>query len=306
MKIIRRELFRRHTLPEMNAFLPSERYFDPEYGRLSAYFSKLYILIGQDSFQYSILDTETNTFAAVADFRLPTSLKSPEVYHTEILKLISEEDALGKKYPSVVLGLDTPQHTIVPSPLYDPLQNGKYLEFNFGIAAPGQVRTDRLEEIDAFNVYGVSQGLFDIIMENYSGAAIVHRSSAFIKAVYHHRKINSESEGIYLNVKEQSVDLASFDGNRLVFFNSYACTGKEDMLYYTLYAIEQLNLRPDHIHLFIYGNLDFGSESHRLLEQYMRQVLFSGRLDLWNYSPLLGQVPAHRYQELYALALCGS
>jgi len=290
----------------MNAFISSDRYFDPQSGRLSAYFSKLFILIGQESVQYCILDTERNNFVALANFRLPASPKTPEVFYGELVKLISEEDALMKKYPSVVLGLDTPQHTIVPSPLYDPLQNSKYLEFNFGMTAHGQVRADHLEEIDASNIYGIPQGLLDIIRENYRDAAVVHRSSAFIRAIYNHQKMNSESKGIYLNVKEQSIDLASIEGNHLVFFNSYTFSGKEDMLYYTLYAMEHLSLRPDNVELFISGMLDNESESHRLLGQYIKQLSFPDRLNLWNYSPLLEQSPAHRYQELYALALCGS
>jgi hypothetical protein len=290
----------------MNAFISSDRYFDPQSGRLSAYFSKLFILIGQESVQYCILDTERNTFVTLADFRLPVPPRTPEVLYAELVKLISEEEALKKAYPSVVLGLDTPQHTMVPSPLYDPMQNSKYLEFNFGMTAHGQVRTDQLEEIDAFNIYGIPKGLLDIVRENYRDAAVVHRSSAFIRAIYNHRKINSESQGVYLNVKEQSIDLASIEGKRLVFFNSYTFSGKEDILYYILYAMEQLNLSADNVKLYISGMLDTESESHRLLGQYIKQLSFADRLNLWNYSPLLEQSPAHRYHELYALALCGS
>lgn len=290
----------------MSAFVSPDRYFDPESGRLSAYFSKLFILAGKESLQYCILDTERNTFIALADFRLPSSPKAPEVFYAEISKLISEEDSLKKKYPSVVIGLDTPLHTMVPTSLYDPGQKTKYLEFNFGMSGNSQIRTDQLEELDAFNVYGIPQGLLDVVLANYGEAALFHRSSSFIRAIYHHQKINPSPGCIYLNVREQSIDLASIDGGRLVFFNSFTCDGKEDMLYYTLYAMEQLNLRPDSSRVIISGLIDIDSESQRLFAQYINAVSFSARLDLWNYSPLLNQAPAHRYMDLYALALCGS
>jgi hypothetical protein len=290
----------------MNAFISPDRYFDPESGHLSAYFSKLFILIGQESLQYSILDTEKNTFVALADFRLPSSPKSPEAFYNDISRVIAEEDALKKKYPSVVIGIDTPFHTMVPSPLFDSGQSNKYLEFNFGMTDYGQVSAEKLEEIDACNVYAIPQGILDIVRVNFREAALFHRSSALIRAIYHHQKISPGPAGVFLNVREQYIDLTSFENGRLVYFNSFSCTGKEDMLYYTLYAFEQLNLRPDTVELYISGIMDSGSESHRLLEQYIHAVSFCGSLNFWDYSPMLGQLPAHRYQELYALALCGS
>jgi hypothetical protein len=290
----------------MNAFISHDRYFDPESGRLSAYFSKLFILIGQESLQYGILDTEKNTFVAVADIRLPSSPRTPEAFYTEISRLISEEEALKKKYPSVVIGLDTPMHTLVPAPLYDSGQSNKYLEFNFGVSGNSQVSSDRLEEIDAYNVYAIPRGLLDVVHVNYREAALFHRTSATIRSIYNHQKINPKPAGLFLNVREQFIDLISIEGGRLAYFNSFSCTSKEDMLYYTLYALEQLNMRPDTVQLIISGIIDNGSESHQLLEQYIHEVSFADGLNLWDYSPLLGQLPVHRYQELYALALCGS
>jgi hypothetical protein len=291
---------------EMSAFLSPDRYFDPESGRLSAYFSKLFILTGHESLQFCVLDTEKNRFVALADFRLPSSPKTPELFYSEISRLFSEEEALKKKYPSVVIGLDTPLHTLVPTPLFDPGQYSKHLEFNFGMTGTGQVRADQLEEIDAFNVYQIPQGLLDVLQASFGDAALFHRSSALIRAIYNHQKMNPSPAGVYLNVRELSIDLASLDGGRLVFFNSYSCAGKEDMLYYTLYVLEQLNLRPDATQLYVSGRIEDGSESFRLLEQYIHPVLFPGRINLWEYSPLLNQLPDQRYQELYALALCGS
>ena len=143
----------------MSAFILHDRYFDPESGRISSYFCQLFILIGQESLQYCILDTEKNTFIALADYRLPASPKTPEIFYSHLSQLISEEEILLKKYPSVVIGIDTPMHTLVPSPLFDTGQMTKYLEFNFRLPDGCQVRSDRVEEIDAYNIYGIPAGI---------------------------------------------------------------------------------------------------------------------------------------------------
>ena len=91
-------LHKYQILPEMSAFKSFERYIDPESGRLSSYFSKLFILIGDASLQYCLLDTDRNTFVALADFRLPSLPKSKEAFYAEISQLLSEDDLLKKKY----------------------------------------------------------------------------------------------------------------------------------------------------------------------------------------------------------------
>ena len=290
----------------MNAFILQNRYLDPESGRISAYFSKLFILVGQASLQYCILDTEKNTFVALADFHLSSSPKTPDSFYSEISQLISQEEMLQKKYPSVVIGIDTTLHTLVPAPFFDSGQSNKYLGFNFGFNANEQVSADRIEEVDAYNIYAIPPGYLDVLHGNYREAAVFHRASALIRAIFYHHKKNPGQASLFLNIREQFVDLVSFEGGRLVYFNSYACLGKEDILYYTLYTLEQLKMSADTVQLFISGMLDAGSDSHLLLEQYIHMVSFSESLGSFAYSPLLKQMPAHRYEELYALALCGS
>jgi len=289
----------------MNAFNLYDRYFDPESGRISSYFCQLFILIGQESLQFCILDTEKNTFIALADYRLPIPPKTPEIFYSQLDQLIAGEELLLKKYPSIVIGIDTPWHTLVPSPLFDIGQEIKYLELNFRLPDGCQVRSERVEEIDAYNIYGFLPGLRDIIQKHFREAAFVHRSSALIRAVYQHYKNKPGPECVFLQVRDQFIDLVAFKENHLAFFNSFPCRSKEDILYFTLYTIDKLKLRPDAVQLFITGMMDAGSDSYLLLEQYIRTISFTGRPGSFNYSPLLSQAPSHRYQELYAIALCG-
>jgi len=262
-------------------------------------------MIGEESFQYCILDTEKNTFIALADYRLPVAPESPEIFYAQLGRLIAEEARLLKSYPSVVIGIDTPWHTLVPSALFETDQAGKYLGFNFRLPADCKVQSERIPEIDAFHIYGFHPGLMEIIRQYYRDAAIFHRSTALIKAIYHHQA-NADPSGIFLNVRDQFIDIIKFGSNKPVFFNSFPCRSKEDVLYFTLYTIEQLKLRPDSVQLAVCGMMDAGSDLYLLLERYIRTVTFTGRINSLNYSPLLNQAPLHRYTELFALALCGS
>jgi len=290
----------------MSAFILHDRYFDPEAGRISSYFCQLFILIGQQSLQYTILDTDKNMFIALADYQLPSAPKTPEIFYSQIRELISEDEILQKKYHSVVIGLDSATHTLVPSPLFDKEQVKKYLEFNLIIQDDCMISAELIEEIDAYNIYGYPPGLKEVIQKYFKESAVVHRSSAFLRAAYHHHKINPGLSDVFLQVREQYIDLVVFNDDKLVFFNAFPFRTKEDLLYFTLYTIEQLRLSPDSLQLILSGLIDAGSESFLLLEQYIRNISFAGYLSNFRFSALISQAPSHRHQELFALALCGS
>jgi hypothetical protein len=287
----------------MSNYILHDRYYDPEAGRISSYFCRLFVLIRPESLQYCILDTEKNAFIALAEYRIPSALKSNEFPYSQLHNLISGEEALQKKYPSVVIGFDTPFHTLVPSPLFESHMITQYMDFNFRLPDGCQVNADRIEEIDAFNIYGFMPDLNDISRKYFSDAAVVHSTSALIRAMNLDHKNNPDPSTVFLHDRGQFIDLAYFEEGRPVFYNSFPCRSKEDLLYFTLYTLEQLKIRPDSVRLSLSGAIDPGSDSCQLLEQYIRTITFTGPIGSFNYSALLQQAPAHRYRDLFALAL---
>jgi hypothetical protein len=290
----------------MSAFILHDRYIDPEAGRVSSLSCQFFILIGQDSLQYCLLDPEKNTFIALADYRLPDIPKTREAFYTQVGQLITGEEMFRNNYASVVTGIDTPWHTLVPSALYDAGHLEKYLGFNFRLPEGCRVVSDKIEELDAFNIFGYLPGPGELIRERFPGAALVHPSTALVRAVYRHHQVNPDAARIFLNSRKDTIDLVAFNGNRLAFFNSFSARSREDVLYFTLYAIDQLRLRPDAVQLILAGNMDPGSETCLLLEEYIGTVSFASRPDLFAYSPLFDNLPGHHYQDLFAMALCGS
>lgn len=289
----------------MSAFILHDRFIDPGTGRISSYFCQLFVLLGQDSLQYAILDTDKNAFIAMADFRMAELPVSPAEFYKHLDLLLSSEEALHKKYPSVVIGIDSSFHTLVPEALFDKDTLAEYLGFNFKLPDDLITGYDRITEADASNLFGYDKHLAGIAERNFQGAVMVHRSTAFIKAAHQQYIQSGNPRGICLNIRNPFIDIVAFEGNRIVFFNSFACTSKEDVLYFTLYTFEQLNLRPESVALSLCGSIDAGSEIFRTLEEYIRQVSFTTLPGPYTYSPLITQASAHVYTELFGLALCG-
>jgi hypothetical protein len=293
-------------MPPMMAYILHDRYSDPEAGQISSYFCQLFILVAEDSVQYCLLDTERNKFIALADYRLPEAEKPTGISYALFDRLISEEELLRKKYPSVVIGFHTPFHTLVPSSLYDSSHLSEYLEFNFRFPEGYFITSDRAEEIDSYNISGIPVAFKEFISRHFAGSLLVHGFTPLIKAAFQHHKDNPGTAHLYLNIRKYELDLILFEGSRPLFINTYPYKNKEDILYFTLTVIGQNATRQDQLQLVISGMVEEGSETWVLLGQYIGQVVLAPRLAVFIYSPLLEQAPAHRYQDLFALALCGS
>lgn len=290
----------------MSAFVLHDRYTDPESGRISSYFSQLFLIIGKESVCYATLDTEKNTFVSLSEYRVMPVVKIAGEYISLLDQFFSQESMLMKKYPAAVAGIATPFHTLVPSALFDPSKLDNYLKFNFRLTDGFLAASDPIEESGAHNVYGFLPGLKEMLRNHFRDAVIVHRSSAFLKAVSLYDKLFPSVTALYLHISDESSLLACFDEQKPVFFNSFPAGSREDLLYFLLYTLEQLKQRPEAVRLTISGMVREGSDDLNFLRQYIPDTGLVQPLPQFGYSAMLRQAPLHRYLDLFALALCGS
>jgi len=110
---------------------------------------------------------------------------------------------------------------------------------------------------------------------------------------------------IHLHFLRNRFDLAVLSDNTLRFFNTFHFDNDEDILYFTLYAAEQLKLRPGESRLRLSGDIEIASDTVGLLREFLPETNFGSRPEGFGYSPLF-DFPAHKYASLFSLALCGS
>jgi len=282
------------------------RYFDPACGNISSYFCQLFLSISKDEISYCILDTERSRFLALAAFQWMQPVKDPVPEQAQLEYLLQQEEWLKKKFPAVITGIDSPYHTLVPKPLFDSAKSKEYLDFNFRVPANHACLEDSIDEAGAVNISSLPINLKEMLTGHFGKPAIVHTSTAFLKAAWHHHKAGPLNSQLFLNLRNKEIDLVYYDQGKLVLFNSFQFGSKEDVLYYTLYFLEQATVLPQQAQLNLCGMIGEESEIYRLLAGYFGQLILAGRLPVFSYSPILDQVPAQQYQDLFALALCGS
>jgi hypothetical protein len=112
------------------------------------------------------------------------------------------------------------------------------------------------------------------------------------------------SDRVYVNVRPSYIDILFFQNSNLLFSNSFKYKTSEDFAYFLLNALEQLQLNPETIDLYLMGEIDKSSPIYELLYKYIRTIEFMERNDFFIYSYSLDELPSHYFYNLLNANTC--
>ena len=116
-------------------------------------------------------------------------------------------------------------------------------------------------------VYGISQVLMDKLNELYGEVDYFHSGNIFLNSISGSGEIK-----IHLNLYEHNLEVAVTKESEVVFYNLFETLTGEDILFYTLFAVEQLNLDPNKTELKTYGQLLPNTKVFQIFKKYVRFV----------------------------------
>lgn len=116
-------------------------------------------------------------------------------------------------------------------------------------------------------VFGISGPLKEKLENLFPNLFICHSGKVFLE------NLNPEGEKkIHLNLIEHSLEIAVTEENQLMFYNLFETKTGEDILFYTLFAVEQLGLDPNKIDMRTYGELLPITKVYQILRKYIRNI----------------------------------
>ncbi len=290
----------------METYTLHEHYDDPSAAHLSGYLSRLFLLVSGRSFLVCVLDNERGVFIRLAHYRLKAAPRNEEIHRLALGAVLREAEWLRNSYSSVVIGIDSPFHTLVPTGFYDPERMAGYVGFNFRAPETVAPAADPLPELGAFNVYALPSTLKELLSQQFPGSRIVHASTSLLLVFDYHYRSRVKSETVFLNLRDQEMDLGIFGRSGLVFFNSFPSHGREDVLYFTLYSLEQAGIIPSKADILLISAPGEEQAASGILEPFVGHVDTPERVGPMNYSPFFYSLPSASFQPLFGLALCGS
>lgn len=253
-----------------------------------------YCLLDTESFQYQVLESFSFTkvqsysdLSVVADF----IMKTTPVPHISIQK-------------SNLVFLNSASCLVADS-LFDPNQLDAYFNFHFPLKDNHIVKADKLNNLSAYNVYALPVEIEKALTQLFPNIRIRHYSSTLIENLCYYHKAEQITQNVVLHVQDKHFEILIFDGSRLVLYNTFPYATWEDLLYYMLYVLEQLEIAPEKSDVLILGEIAMDSNSFQNVRSFMRSVDFGQRTDFFKYHWVFDELPPHYYFNLLNVNACG-
>ncbi|MCB0651541.1 MAG: DUF3822 family protein [Saprospiraceae bacterium] len=256
---------------------------------------ELSILLGVDSFTYMISDGN-NQSRLLKDYTLEKHVNQED----EVKNILSSDKQLNAAFRSVLLGIDNPHSTLIPTSFYHEKERRSYLEHLMPLVDQSAIFTDSIDGQSAQNVYAVKSSVLSIFEEHLPGFHILHFSSVMMRTLESHAKANPGHQ-VYVYFRPRSLRIFLFDNGRIKFSNSFDFTGVKDVLYYVLLVLEQHGLDNTQTPVFLLGQLLRDSELFRLLYRYIDKLFFFEHEAPVKMGSKLGKMPSWFFYDVLSL-----
>lgn len=231
---------------------------------------RLSVQISLNGLSFLVLDE--NGTPILFDENKLTHSTTPEEILVALQSFFTENKSWDFPYSEVSLVYATNLYSLVPSALFDETKASEYLKFNSKILANDYVTFDTIEQEEIKVVYVPFVNINNWFFEKYGSFNYYHATTVFLNTVLN-RKTSSLPQ-MYLHFNHNSFDCVVLNKGDLQLCNSYPFNTPEDFIYYTLFAMEQLQLNPETVPVYLCGAIEEGDPFYTMAYTYIRHLEF--------------------------------
>jgi len=255
----------------------------------------LSIEISPSKFCYSLLNTKNLEYIF---FKL-IHLNKNNV--EKLVRAITSQEILKQKFSTTSVSYKNFPSTIIPNTIYKDTEKEKYLDFIVGESH--NTKSDIIHLTDSTIVYSVNESITSSIKQIQSEIIEKNSSTIFISQLIKQYGTLTE-KSVFLYIQNQIMELVVLEKGKLIFHNYFKISSETDMLYYTLFCFDQLQLNNDKNELYLFGNIEKGDENYSLLYDYVRNIKFGEISDSCSFNKELRKVSKHQNFSLFSQVLC--
>lgn len=191
-------------------------------------------------------------------------------YISSLKELFFGNDCLIWTYKRTRILCVTPQYTLLPSEYSDNRQKAGLLAYNFH--APGErCLSNSLEEENAELLFAMNEEIYEFCSRTLTNPIYIHHITSQIITLKKQSR-GEKRKHLYVVLHRHLVDIICFEGERLLFVNSFSCEQHNDLLYYILYAWKQIGMDQLSDYCSIYGELPDTNRVIHSLHTYIKHI----------------------------------
>ncbi|MBL7827568.1 MAG: DUF3822 family protein [Saprospiraceae bacterium] len=228
---------------------------------------QLNLVAGVDSLSLLALSKDAEVLA-LQYWQLPEKKTDQPWFESQLPALLADLELLQMPFLSCKCVALSEFVTLIPTRLYHAEELEKY--FKLLKPAPEGMKwgSESLPDFGCQVVYGLEPHFQNI----KSQCEVNHLATSLIPAFQ--LRANSAGKSVFLNIRGKLAQIAVFDAQSLLFFNTFDFWKPADLLYFVLLAYDQFKLNPESDPLSACGSFLEDSEYYKMLHRYIRHIRF--------------------------------
>lgn len=257
---------------------------------------QLLVYVGYDELSFAIIAEPDNTIVYLKSYRLKDA-DNYFAYKMWLTDILEQEELFKQKYAQISIGLNAANYTLVPNKYFDLSSAERYFDFNYHYDGSGKIMANLVDGFNCFVVYAIDFQLLETFTEIFDQFTLQHAISYLLPAL----PTTNDQKNLYVHVQKNHLDIVCFDGQKLLFCNSFSYSTSADFLYHILNTGKQTGLNPDTDNYILLGDVVRDQEQYQLCRKYIPKITFGSRPAGKNFCPELDIISLHHHFNLYCI-----
>lgn len=237
---------------------------------------ELSIQLGLSGLSFCILDGSTKKIHSLDTIELEnTTVPEDLIAHLE--NWFNKPEHQDMTFEKVVAIHENELSAVVPKPLFNESNLSDYLKYNVKILENDYLSYDAIDQHEIYNVYVPFTNVNNYLFDKFGDFEYKHASSILIETLVNQAK-KGDKPTLYAYISRTHFEIITTDQKQLILYNTFSYHQKEDFIYYLLFTIEQLNLNPEKVTVYLLGLIDPQSELYQIAYQYILDVKIGNHL----------------------------
>ncbi|WP_338868284.1 DUF3822 family protein [Spirosoma sp. SC4-14] len=268
--------------------------------------SVLCLEVGRDRFRFMVQDARRRG-SYLEDYTFPSLLTERPL--TEVLPDVFRNHPVlsAGNWQEIRIGVNSPSFTLVPQPLFRKEYASSYLALMRGTALPAhEFAQSYMHDGEGFlSIFNLEHPLVDYFSGAYplQPSLFVHQTASLIQATADLDRHMLTTHNIWLYFEDEFVSILYRKEHQLRYCNRFGYKNVQDLAYYVLYVLDELELDPGQIAAFLYGEITPFAESYTELSRFLPNLSFGHTPSGLKLANEFDDLPEHRYLSLYGLSL---
>ena len=231
---------------------------------------KLSIQVSLNGLSFCVLDTIGNLILK-SDRLVFKNYVSPQELQKQLEQFLTTHDLIDSQFMEVVVVHSNGLFSFVPKSLFDVNELANYLKFNAKILANDHIAYDEIHNYDMVNVYVPFVNINNYIFDLYGEFEYKHNGTVLVQGLLKNPAPHKEPV-CYVHLDGKQLDITIIAQKKLLLYNSFTITSKEDFIYYLLFTLEQLELDVESTKVLLYGTIEEGDDIFNLCYKYIKDI----------------------------------